>query len=525
MSAVFHKFGLSGLCLALLVTAALSWNISERHSDYLEFNAKVIELWRLDTKLHEHILRAKEGLDNNYDPISLVSDMLQKNLAQVKADIQQDFLGTAASELIEKYENQVTKRAILVEDFKSYNSLIHNSLRYLPKIATEIDVPNPRIRDSDRRRLQILVRNASAFAANSAELSEHEFKAVADKVVVTSEVRELMDHIQNIVTTTSKINALISEYETLRSQKTFDELRDEVSNQLELLKTRLNNIGTLLFLLCLLLTLYIYYLIQLLHRQNSTLEEQVLTRTAQLTQSQETLVQSAKMASLGQMAAGIAHEINNPLGTILLRARHIGLLAKKEDGSREQIGEFAAVIEKTGQRIEAVVKGLRSFSRSDPQDDFIKKGANELIAETVAFCSESYENHEVSLRITSNANDTEIECKPNQISQVILNLLQNSLQEMKKLPKASRWVSLDVLHSNKQLQISIMDAGSGIPEEVRKKLFEPFFTTKEIGEGTGLGLSISKGIVNSHKGQISIDPTCKNTRFVVTLPISQEAVS
>jgi signal transduction histidine kinase len=109
-----------------------------------------------------------------------------------------------------------------------------------------------------------------------------------------------------------------------------------------------------------------------------------------------------------------------------------------------------------------------------------------------------------------------IDCRPTEISQVLLNLLNNAVDAVQ--PLAEKWVELQVRSAGKDVEISVMDSGKGIPEKIRDKVGQPFFTTKVVGHGTGLGLSISRGIVEAHGGHLNLDTQCEHTRFVVTLP-------
>jgi C4-dicarboxylate-specific signal transduction histidine kinase len=228
------------------------------------------------------------------------------------------------------------------------------------------------------------------------------------------------------------------------------------------------------------------------------------------------LINSSKMSALGEMAGGIAHEINNPLGTITTRARHIKMLLKKEPIDREKAVEFASIIEDTGYRIAQIVQGMRTFSRNADKDPFNVAEVNVLVQETLSLCSEKFKNHGIDLIFEVGGPSLEVSCRQSQISQVLLNLLNNAHDAILGLEK--KWIRIVVEDLGERVAIGIVDSGKGVPDAVREKIFNPFFTTKDIGKGTGLGLSISKGIVDDHGGKIFVEASCPNTKFVVELP-------
>jgi PAS domain S-box-containing protein len=229
------------------------------------------------------------------------------------------------------------------------------------------------------------------------------------------------------------------------------------------------------------------------------------------------LIHSSKLSSLGEMAGGIAHEINNPLTIILGWANRLKLDTEKNTCSPELVLESAEKIIGTSQRIAKIIKGLKSFSRDSENDSFENCSVAFLINETLSFCSERFKVNGVSLKVNFNgANDFKISCRPVQIGQVLLNLLNNSFDVASQMQ--DKWVEILVQKSEGKLQIRVTDSGTGIDNAIRDKLFQPFFTTKEVGKGTGLGLSVSKNIMTYHKGDVYLDPNSKNTSFVIELP-------
>lgn len=242
----------------------------------------------------------------------------------------------------------------------------------------------------------------------------------------------------------------------------------------------------------------------------------------QIQDLQQQQVHSSKMAALGEMAGGIAHEINNPLATIKIRATQIKRIAKIEPLNIEKLEQAVNNIDLTTDRISSIIKGLRNFARDGEQDSFEPSSVNSIIDESLDLCRAKLLNREIDIRWTHLENDLQIDCKRVQISQVVLNLISNSVDAIAE--KAEKWIQISVEDLDDLVMISVTDSGLGIPPEVAHKIMQPFFTTKEIGKGTGLGLSISVGIIKAHQGQFFYDSSTVNTTFRIVLPKQQSNI-
>ncbi len=247
-----------------------------------------------------------------------------------------------------------------------------------------------------------------------------------------------------------------------------------------------------------------------------SLEELVETRTRQLSDAQALLVQSGKLSALGEMAGGIAHEVNNPLAVIQMNSQVLLELVDEEPLNLQEIKTIAGMIDVTVNRIGKIVKGLRSFSRDATNDPSETVDLKAIVDDTLALCSEKLKTHRVRLKLAEIPRELQINCRPTEISQVLLNLLSNSFDAVMVLQ--DRWIEVRIEEQGGMLEISVSDSGPGIPEAIREKIFQPFFTTKEIGKGTGLGLSIAKRIIEGHGGSFGIDSACAHTRLVIRLP-------
>lgn len=233
---------------------------------------------------------------------------------------------------------------------------------------------------------------------------------------------------------------------------------------------------------------------------------------------QKSIVNSNKLSALGEMSAGIAHEINNPLAIILARTTMMKKRLTNQKFEPSEIIEDIQKVEKTAQRISKIVKGLKNFSRSDENDPLQPADVNSIIDDVLSLCQDRLKNRGIRVE-TVLVPESIIDCRSYQIAQVIMNLINNASDAIEG--HAEPWIQLQVIKTGASLEISITDSGSGIPPEIVKKMMQPFFTTKEVGKGTGLGLSISKGILESHHGSLFYDNKCPNTRFVLALPLSQ----
>jgi len=243
----------------------------------------------------------------------------------------------------------------------------------------------------------------------------------------------------------------------------------------------------------------------------STVKELAVSND-QLVSTQEALMHSEKLASMGQLAAGIAHEVNNPLGVVLMYAH---LLLEEADKHAELQDDLGMIVEQAD-RCKKIVAGLLNFSRQNKvarqsvdAADLVRKAVKALTID---------QGVEVEVEVLTD--DSVAEIDPDQISQVLTNLISNAVAAMPDGGTLTATVDSDEWG----LKLMVRDTGVGIPAENLKKIFEPFFTTKQIGKGTGLGLAVTYGIIKMHSGDIQVvsnaDPSegPTGTTFTIKLP-------
>ena len=246
--------------------------------------------------------------------------------------------------------------------------------------------------------------------------------------------------------------------------------------------------------------------------------EELSTREHALKEANRRLMESEKMSALGQLGAGIAHEVKNPLTSI----RGYAQMGQRKIPHDHPLSEYFKTIEKETDRSLEILKNLLKFSRQETAEMTVID-LNAVVADTVKLVSHQLMMKEVRLEPHLWAQSLFVNGNANQIEQVLLNLFINAGDAMEGKGEGRITVTVDAPEAS-MARIRVGDNGSGIPPEVVGKIFDPFFTTKPVGKGTGLGLSVSYGIVKEHKGEISVESRMGGgTTFTILIPRVQQS--
>jgi two-component system NtrC family sensor kinase len=246
-----------------------------------------------------------------------------------------------------------------------------------------------------------------------------------------------------------------------------------------------------------------------------TLEKKVEERTQELREIQAHLVQSEKLASIGKLAAGIAHEINNPLGGILIYSH---LILEDTPPGRAHHENLKKIVKETT-RCKDIVKGLLDFARPK-EPEMSPTDIPEILDKCLALMERQALFQNIRIEKSYAPGLPRVVADGAQLQQVFMNIILNAAESMNGQGTLGLRVDLDAVRD--ELAVEISDSGRGIKEEDKARLFEPFFTTKEVGKGTGLGLAISYGIVRKHQGSIEAHSEVgKGAKFTVRLPVNR----
>ncbi len=266
----------------------------------------------------------------------------------------------------------------------------------------------------------------------------------------------------------------------------------------------------------------------IISKMNEELERRIQERSREVNDMQVQLFQTSKLATLGEMSAGLAHEINQPLGGISLVAASFRKLMARELLTPEEIESGLDDIETSVQRMTKVIQHIRTFARQDLLE-FIQVDVNATLESAMGLLSEQLRLHEITVERNYAPDLPKIVGEPFQLEQVWINLITNARDAVdekgKQDPEYEKLITISTSYDPglKRIIIRVRDNGQGMPEEVRKKIFEPFFTTKEVGKATGLGLAISYGIIQEHQGSIELETNDgEGITISVLLPLEVE---
>jgi signal transduction histidine kinase len=259
-----------------------------------------------------------------------------------------------------------------------------------------------------------------------------------------------------------------------------------------------------------------------LEHWNQTLEQRVMKRSEELAEAQAKLIQSTKLAAVGELAAGLAHELNNPLAGIYaflqvlaetIRSRGFRNVSNED---AESFQKNLVYVEREIQRCKSIVGSLLTFARVS-EKNFILLNLNDVVRETLGFMHSNLQKENVTVETHLAEHLPPVQGDANELQQVFLNIIVNARKAM----SGGGTLTVTTGASGKTVRVSIRDTGEGINPAILDRIFDPFFTTRKPGEGTGLGLSISYGIVKDHSGEILVESAPEQgSTFTIVLPMA-----
>lgn len=236
----------------------------------------------------------------------------------------------------------------------------------------------------------------------------------------------------------------------------------------------------------------------------------------ELSRQKELLQHSTRMIELGEMVGGVAHEVNNPLAIASGKLYLLKMAIKKQPIDFTKTDSIINEIEIAYDRIVKIIERMKSISRKSENDPFSIESLKSILDVVYLMTSTKLKARNISfINSTDNIENFFINCRPSQLEQVLINLINNAADAIENYE--TKWIKLEVVELDTKVQINIIDCGNGIPAEIQAKIWDSFFTTKSVGKGTGLGLSIAKQIIDSHNGYLAIDNDSANTKFTIVL--------
>ena len=546
------------LLAVLLALSLISFLLWKTLRNPLETGLHVIRLEQLETaakadaELNLQIARGRLSLDSGAQQLELARDRF--TVAQSALSSGQASLAGLSPEIdssLQQYNTQASAKLRVLNDYSAKLARLsqHFSVLRVAGISL-LNAPSVNASEELRENVMAILREATAYgiqseATNGSYIDELGRNLVAaeeqlDNDAEVGALRHLLATVDALRESADQLQVFVAKFDSLPTGAALYDLRNSYENHYHGLQTIARNYRQTLAVYAVALLLAFGVIAVRLRSSFSALDslnnelqdanvnlEQIVDKRTQalskalddLKMQQGQLIQSEKMASLGQMVAGVAHEINTPLGYASSNVEIVRESMQAMDGTvdAESIAEFDMLLADTEYgltQIAELVMSLKDFSRVDRSQSQLFD-INEGIETALKICNSQLKD---GVKITRMfAELPQINCAPSQLNQVFLNLITNAAQAMDGKGQICIRTSL---HES-DVEVAISDAGSGMDEETRAHIFEPFFTTKPVGKGTGLGLSIVFRIIEDHGGSIRVESELgKGTEFFIRLPVA-----
>jgi signal transduction histidine kinase len=277
--------------------------------------------------------------------------------------------------------------------------------------------------------------------------------------------------------------------------------------------------------LLILFIMAVFYFVFCLASIQKMIQQEVISKIKESDLVRMKMVENARRSSLGAMASGVAHEVNNPLAIIMGHVEQIRRHLFKNKILDDKMQRYFKTIESSSERINKVTKSLRFIAHEGEAEEFQMISIRELINKVLDLTLNRTTQFGIEFEILySDEEDLHIECRESLLGHVLLIMITNSIEAIKD-NGGEKWIHLFIGKGGfNEFKIRIVDSGFGIQADIRDKIFEPFFTTRDVNEGAGLGLSIALGIIKEHQGTIIYQSNEKHTTFDVIIPLQQIAI-
>lgn len=404
----------------------------------------------------------------------------------------------------------------------SRNSKLLSSFNQIDVPALQLSCAATRVMGDTVTSLNTPDRNRSEIAIQVAALDD----SLNEIIALTSNYPDLSNELVNSVNY-QNFKLMVQKKELDENQqKILVDLKGDLQNLIERYLLRRNedvqqniHFSYISVVISIIGAVFFFVLIFFIYLSYQRNVENLQTLTKNLEKERLATIQSSKLASLGEMAAGLAHEINNPLAVIIGRSEILLSEMSERSATDLEISKTVSKVLEMANRISKIVQSMRKISKSSGHAELSDLNLSSVVDDVLNLSQERIKNSSIVLDISGIDKTILIKGNFTHLSQVIINLVNNCVDELMRMPENKRQIWFKTATDNNYAFFKVIDSGPGIPSEMKDKLFEPFFTTKDVGKGTGLGLSISKTLMTDMDGDLTLESDEGRTCFVLKLPI------